>query len=88
MKSLKASLDPFVHQFVYAEAHGPVPFQYPAPDYRQDLFAEHFNLNFSGGQDEEDREGRYVFRSPFGGGSLNNHSVNRCSRFPLRRGAE
>ncbi len=27
---IRASKDPFVHQFVYAEADGPVPFHYPA----------------------------------------------------------
>ena len=28
---IRASTDPFVHQFVNAEADGPVPFHYPAP---------------------------------------------------------
>ncbi|HAF55308.1 MAG TPA: ABC transporter ATP-binding protein [Thauera sp.] len=28
---IRASSDPFVHQFVHAEADGPVPFHYPAP---------------------------------------------------------
>ena len=28
---IRASSDPFVHQFVNAEADGPVPFHYPAP---------------------------------------------------------
>lgn len=28
---------PFVHQFVHAETDGPVPFHYPAREYRQDL---------------------------------------------------
>ncbi|MDR1062490.1 MAG: ABC transporter ATP-binding protein [Azoarcus sp.] len=28
---IRASNDPFVHQFVHAEADGPVPFHYPAP---------------------------------------------------------
>ena len=28
---IRASQDPFVHQFVHAEAHGPVRFDYPAP---------------------------------------------------------
>jgi phospholipid/cholesterol/gamma-HCH transport system ATP-binding protein len=33
-----ASKDPFVHQFVHAEADGPVPFHYPERrDYRRDL---------------------------------------------------
>jgi phospholipid/cholesterol/gamma-HCH transport system ATP-binding protein len=30
---------PFVHQFVHAETDGPVPFHYPAPDYRAALLA-------------------------------------------------
>lgn len=34
---LRKSSMPFVHQFVYGEIDGPVPFHYPAPDYRQDL---------------------------------------------------
>jgi phospholipid/cholesterol/gamma-HCH transport system ATP-binding protein len=34
---LRKSDLPFVHQFVYGEADGPVPFHYAAPDYRQDL---------------------------------------------------
>jgi phospholipid/cholesterol/gamma-HCH transport system ATP-binding protein len=29
----------FVHQFVHGEADGPVPFHYPAPDYRGDLLS-------------------------------------------------
>jgi phospholipid/cholesterol/gamma-HCH transport system ATP-binding protein len=29
----------FVHQFVHGEADGPVPFHYPAPDYRADLLS-------------------------------------------------
>jgi phospholipid/cholesterol/gamma-HCH transport system ATP-binding protein len=37
---IRASRDAFVHQFVHGEADGPVPYQYPAPEYRQDLFAE------------------------------------------------
>jgi phospholipid/cholesterol/gamma-HCH transport system ATP-binding protein len=28
---------PFVHQFVHAEKDGPVPFHYPAADYRSQL---------------------------------------------------
>lgn len=36
---IRASKDAFVHQFVHGEADGPVPFQYPATEYRQDLFA-------------------------------------------------
>ncbi|MCP5269443.1 MAG: ABC transporter ATP-binding protein [Zoogloeaceae bacterium] len=34
---LRATKDPFVHQFLYAEADGPVPFHYPAPDFSVDL---------------------------------------------------
>lgn len=37
---IRDSADPFVHQFVHGEAYGPVQFQYPAPDYRQHLYAE------------------------------------------------
>ncbi len=35
---IRASKEAFVHQFVYGEADGPLPFQYPATEYRQDLF--------------------------------------------------
>jgi phospholipid/cholesterol/gamma-HCH transport system ATP-binding protein len=31
---------PSLRQFVYGERDGPVPFHYPAPEYRQDLFAQ------------------------------------------------
>jgi len=31
------SADPRIHQFIHGLADGPVPFHYPAPDYRQDL---------------------------------------------------
>ncbi|WP_200384422.1 ATP-binding cassette domain-containing protein [Rhodocyclus tenuis] len=34
---IRASTDPFVHQFVNAEADGPVPFHYPAPPYGEEL---------------------------------------------------
>jgi phospholipid/cholesterol/gamma-HCH transport system ATP-binding protein len=34
---IRASDDPFVHQFVHAEADGPVPFHYPASAFEQDL---------------------------------------------------
>lgn len=34
---MRASTLPFVHQFVHGDVDGPVPFHYPAPDYRQDL---------------------------------------------------
>jgi len=38
--AIRDSSDPFVHQFVHGQAYGPVPFQYPAPDYRQHLYSE------------------------------------------------
>jgi phospholipid/cholesterol/gamma-HCH transport system ATP-binding protein len=38
-EEIRSSRDPVVAQFVKGEPDGPVPFQYPAPDYRQDLFA-------------------------------------------------
>lgn len=34
---LRASREPFVHQFVHGEEDGPVPFHYPAPAYADDL---------------------------------------------------
>lgn len=34
---IRASTDPFVHQFVHAEANGPVRFDYPAPSVRQEF---------------------------------------------------
>ena len=34
---IRASTDPWVHQFVWGEVDGPVPFQYPAKDYRNAL---------------------------------------------------
>ena len=34
---VRASADPYVHQFVCSKADGPVPFHYPAPDYTADL---------------------------------------------------
>ncbi|NMG63988.1 ATP-binding cassette domain-containing protein [Azoarcus indigens] len=34
---IRASTDPFVHQFVNAEADGPVPFHYPAPAIAEQL---------------------------------------------------
>ena len=36
-EELRKSAMPFVHQFVHGEADGPVPFHYPAPDYRFDI---------------------------------------------------
>jgi phospholipid/cholesterol/gamma-HCH transport system ATP-binding protein len=37
---IRASKDPFVHQFVFAEADGPVPFHYPTTSFDQDLLRE------------------------------------------------
>ncbi|HRP96679.1 MAG TPA: ABC transporter ATP-binding protein [Rhodocyclaceae bacterium] len=37
---IRASRDAFVHQFVHAEADGPVPFHYPAPPLAQSLLGE------------------------------------------------
>jgi len=34
---IRASLQPFVHQFVHGEEDGPVPFHYPAPAIAEDL---------------------------------------------------
>jgi phospholipid/cholesterol/gamma-HCH transport system ATP-binding protein len=34
---IRASREPWVHQFVWGEADGPVPFQYPAISYREAL---------------------------------------------------
>ena len=36
---MKNSAVPYVHQFVWGEADGPVPFQYPAPPYGEELMA-------------------------------------------------
>jgi phospholipid/cholesterol/gamma-HCH transport system ATP-binding protein len=36
---VRASPLEFVHQFIHGEPDGPVPFHYPAPDYRADLLA-------------------------------------------------
>ena len=37
---IRASADPFVHQFVYGEADGPVHFHYPAPSFQSELMRE------------------------------------------------
>jgi len=37
---VRASADPFVRQFVNGAPDGPVPFHYPAPSYREELFAD------------------------------------------------
>ncbi|MGB7647347.1 MAG: ABC transporter ATP-binding protein, partial [Pseudomonas fluorescens] len=36
-EEIKHSQDPYVHQFVWGEADGPVPFQYPARPYGEEL---------------------------------------------------
>ena len=36
-KDMRASADPFVHQFVHAEPDGPVGFQYPSKPYAEEL---------------------------------------------------
>lgn len=36
-QELRASKDPWVHQFVWAEADGPVAFHYPSSAYREDV---------------------------------------------------
>jgi phospholipid/cholesterol/gamma-HCH transport system ATP-binding protein len=38
-EEIRASDKPFVHQFVYGEMDGPLPFHYPADDYARDLQA-------------------------------------------------
>jgi len=40
-EELRKSDMPFVHQFVHGEADGPVPFHYPAPDYKRDMLRGH-----------------------------------------------
>jgi phospholipid/cholesterol/gamma-HCH transport system ATP-binding protein len=35
---IRNSPTPYVHQFVWGETDGPVPFQYPAPAYAEDIF--------------------------------------------------
>lgn len=37
---IRNSPTPYVHQFIWGEADGPVPFQYPAPSYAEDIFGE------------------------------------------------
>jgi len=39
-EDVRASTEPYVHQFVWGEIDGPVPFQYHAADYRSDLFGK------------------------------------------------
>jgi len=38
-EDIRASTDPFVHQFVHAEVDGPVHFDYPAPSVRQEFLS-------------------------------------------------
>jgi len=37
---IKVSSDPFVHQFIHGQAHGPVHFHYPSDPYAKDLTVE------------------------------------------------
>lgn len=37
---IRNSTDPFVHQFIWAEPDGPVPFHYPAPTYADELIRQ------------------------------------------------
>jgi phospholipid/cholesterol/gamma-HCH transport system ATP-binding protein len=37
---IRAGRHPSLHQFVYGEPDGPVPFHYPAPQYRSDMLAQ------------------------------------------------
>jgi len=39
-EEVRAAHLPSLKQFVYGEPDGPVPFHYPAPEYREDLFAQ------------------------------------------------
>ena len=39
-EEVRASSDPYVRQFVDGAPDGPVPFHYPAPSYREELFAD------------------------------------------------
>jgi len=39
-EEIRASTDPFVHQFVFGEADGPVHFHYPAGPFKQSLLRE------------------------------------------------
>jgi phospholipid/cholesterol/gamma-HCH transport system ATP-binding protein len=40
---VRASSDPFVHQFVFGEADGPVHFHYPAPPFEEELMRGNAN---------------------------------------------
>jgi len=39
-EEIRKSVAPYVHQFVWGEADGPVPFHYPAPPYGEELMAQ------------------------------------------------
>ncbi len=39
-EALRRSTSPWVQQFLQGQSDGPVPFHYPAPDYRTDLLAD------------------------------------------------
>jgi len=39
-EEIKASQTPYVHQFVWGEADGPVPFHYPAPVYGEQIMTQ------------------------------------------------
>jgi phospholipid/cholesterol/gamma-HCH transport system ATP-binding protein len=39
-EDIRASQTPYVHQFIWGEMDGPVAFQYPAPPYGEQIFAE------------------------------------------------
>jgi len=39
-EDIKNSTEPFVHQFVWGEIDGPMNFHFPAPDYREEMFAQ------------------------------------------------
>jgi len=41
---LRANDSPLVHQFMEGLADGPVPFHYPAPDYREQLLGSREGL--------------------------------------------
>jgi phospholipid/cholesterol/gamma-HCH transport system ATP-binding protein len=49
-EEIRASTDPFVHQFVWAEPDGPVPFHLPAPPMAEQLAAESFAGSQAGGK--------------------------------------
>ncbi|MFA7268246.1 MAG: ABC transporter ATP-binding protein [Sterolibacterium sp.] len=42
-EEIKSSKTPYVHQFVWGEADGPVPFHYPAPAYGEEIMEQAVN---------------------------------------------